>query len=217
MRALPPPLPLPRDDDFRAEEPRDDDDLRALDARVEDFRAVAPPFLADDFRAVDFRAVDFRADDFRAVDFRAVDLRADEPRALELLFRAEVFLRADVPFRAAPPRADVFLADVFLDDDFLDDEARELDPEPRALPDLLPEPPLRLRAPDDPDRLLALFARPPLRELPPLRFVLVAMLLLLMKEGVRDLMQNPRTERGPRRRACCIARLTRDSSGARDA
>jgi hypothetical protein len=187
------------EDDLRAVEPRDDD-FRALDPRVDDFLALEPLFRAEDFRALD-------DDDFRALDFRALDFRADEPRAPELLFRADVFLRADVPFRAEPPR----------EDDFLDDEARELDPELRAPPDLLLEPPLRFRAPpDDPDRLLALFARPPLRE-PPLRFVLVAMLLLLMKEGVRDLMQNPRTERGPRHRACCIARLTRDSSGARGA
>jgi hypothetical protein len=183
----PPPLLRREDDDFRADEPRDDDDFRALDPRDDDFRA-------EDFRALDpplLRADDFRALDFRALAFRALDFRADDFRAPPELFRAEVFLRADD----------------FRDADFREDEARELDPEPRAPPDLL-LPPLRLRAPpEDPDRLLALFARPPLRE-PPLRFDLVAMLLLLMKEGVRDLMQNPRTSRGDRRRACCIARLT---------
>lgn len=174
--------------DFRA----DEDDFFAADP-MEDFRALdfrAVDFRAVDFRAVDFRAVDLRAVDFRAVDFRALALRAVDFRALELLFRADDFL-ADVFFRALPR----------------DDEARELEPELRAPPDRLL----------DPERLVALFERLPLRDFPALRFVLVAMLLLLMKEGVRDLMQNPRAECGSRRRACCIARRARDPSGARGA
>ena len=144
------PADEPRDDDFRALDPLfRADDFLAEDFRADDFRTLEPLVRAEDFRALDFRAVDFRAVDFRADDFRADDFRAPPE-----LFRADVFLRAD---------------------DFLEDEARELDPEPRALPDLL-LPPLRLRAPpEDPDRLLALFARPPLRE-PLLRFDLVAML-----------------------------------------
>jgi hypothetical protein len=201
-----------RADDFRAEDlPADDlpaDDLPADDFRADDFRA-------DVFRADVFRADVFRADVFRAVEFRAPDPRADDPR-----FAADERVPV-ADFRADAPRAEVFRADDLPAEDFRaedfradeprDDEARELDPEPRALPD-------RPRADDDresPDDDLRprdavldrappelLFERPPLREL----LFLVAMVKLLMKEGVRRDLQNPRTSALRAPRAPCMVR-----------
>jgi hypothetical protein len=120
--------------------------------------------------------------------------------------RLAVLPRLAEDFRAVDFRAEDFFAEDFRAEEPRDDEARELDPELRAL-----EPRLLLRFDDaerEPPRPALRFVRLllPLLDV----FLRVAMMMILVKEGVCGLMQIPRTIRRTTGRT-----TTNDSEGQR--